>query len=71
MAFSAGLLTTWRRQVATAVASKGPKFVPTQIGAESGGGTAGKSECISLAQTRPFEIRTAGQGLRSGRDRGE
>nr|WP_283812033.1 transposase [Bradyrhizobium sp. cir1] len=53
---SRGLLTAWRRQVATAVSSKAPKFVPIQIGAESGGGTAGKSECISSAQTRPLEI---------------
>lgn len=53
-----GLLTVWRRQVAAAVAGKAPSFVPIQIGAESGGGTAGESERISSAQTRPLEIAT-------------
>jgi transposase len=50
-----GLLTVWRRQVAAAVAGKAPSFVPIQIGAESGGGTAGESERIS-AQMRSLEI---------------
>jgi transposase len=53
---SRGLLTVWRRQVASAVAGKAPNFVPIQIGAESGGGTAGGSERTSPAQTRPLEI---------------
>lgn len=53
---SRGLLTVWRRQVAAAVAGKAPNFVPIQIGAESGGGTAGESECISRVQTKPLEI---------------
>ena len=51
-----GLLTVWRRQVAAAVAGKAPSFVPIQIGAESGGGTADESERISSAQRRPLEI---------------
>nr|WP_244608725.1 IS66 family insertion sequence element accessory protein TnpB [Bradyrhizobium algeriense] len=46
----------WRRQVAAAVAGKPPNFVPIQIGAESGGGTAGESERISPVQTKPLEI---------------
>ena len=50
-----GLLTAWRRQVA-AVAGKAPSFVPIQIGAESGDGTADESKRISPAQTRPLEI---------------
>jgi transposase len=50
-----GLLTVWRHQVAAAVASEAPNFVPIQIGAESGG-TANQSERISSAQTRPLEI---------------
>ena len=49
---SRGLLTVWRRQVA-AVAGKAPNFVPIQIGAGSGGGTAGESERILPAQTTP------------------
>ncbi|UPJ94878.1 transposase [Bradyrhizobium sp. 172] len=49
---SRGLLTVWRRLVAAAVAG----FVPIQIGAGSGGGTAGESERISPAQTTPLEI---------------
>lgn len=53
---SRGLLTVWRRQVAAAVAGKAPNFVPIQIGAGSGGGTAGESERISPAQTTPLEI---------------
>ncbi|MCS3452279.1 MULTISPECIES: IS66-like element accessory protein TnpA [Bradyrhizobium] len=53
---SRGLLTVWRRQVAAAVAGKAQNFVPIQIGAESGGGTADESGCISSAQTRPLEI---------------
>ncbi|WP_063623798.1 transposase [Bradyrhizobium sp. WSM1743] len=53
---SRGLLTVWRRQVATAVAGKAPSFVPIQIGAESGGGAAGEAGCISSAQARPLEI---------------
>ena len=52
---SRGLLTVWRHQVAAAVAGKAPNFVPIQIGAGSGGRTAGESERISLAQT-PLEI---------------
>jgi transposase len=48
---SRGLLTVWRRQVAAAVAGKAPNFVPIQIGAGSGGGTAGESERILAAQT--------------------
>src|SRR6516165_3797999 len=44
-----GLLTVWRHQVAAAVASEAPNFVPIQIGAESGG-TANESECILSAQ---------------------
>ena len=51
-----GLLTVWRRQVASAVAGKAPSFVPIQIGAESGGGTAGESARISPALTTPLEI---------------
>ena len=50
-----GLLTVWRRQVA-AMAGKAPSFVPLQIGAESGGGTAGESERISPVQTKPLEV---------------
>ncbi len=42
-------------QVAAAVAGK-PSFLPIQIGAESGGGTAGESERISPAHTTPLEI---------------
>ncbi len=53
---SRGLLTAWRRQVAATMAGKAPSFVPIQIGAESGGGTAGESERISPAQTRASEI---------------
>jgi transposase len=50
-----GLLTLWRHQVA-AVGGKAPSFVPIQIGAESGGGTADGSERMSSAQTRSLEI---------------
>jgi transposase len=53
---SRGLLTVWRRQVAAAVAGNAPSFVPLQIGAESGGGTAGESERISPVQMKPLEI---------------
>jgi transposase len=53
---SRGLLAVWRRQVAAAVAGKAPNFVPIQIGGGSDGGTAGKSEHVSPAQTRPLEI---------------
>lgn len=53
---SRGLLTVWRRQVAAAVAGKAPNFVPIQIGAESGGETAGEPERISPLQTKPLEI---------------
>ncbi|WP_244941527.1 hypothetical protein [Bradyrhizobium yuanmingense] len=35
------------------MAGKAPNFVLIQIGAESGGGTAGKPERISTAQTTP------------------
>ena len=52
---SRGLLTVWRRQVAAAV-GKAPNFVPIQIGAESGSGTAGEPERISRLQTKPLEI---------------
>jgi len=41
---SRGLLTVWRRQVAAAVVGKAPNFLPIQIGAESGRGTAGEPE---------------------------
>ena len=51
-----GLLTVWRRQVAAAAAGKAPSFVPIQIGAESGGGTAGESARVSPALTTPLEI---------------
>ncbi len=51
-----GLLTVWRRQIAAAVAGKAPSFVPIQIGAESGGGTAGESERVLSAQTQSLEI---------------
>jgi transposase len=51
-----GLLTAWRRQVAAAVAGKAPNFVPIQIDAGSGGGTAGESERMSAVQTTPLEI---------------
>jgi transposase len=51
-----GLLTAWRRQIATAVAGKAPSFVPIQIGAESGGGTSGESERLSSAPMRSLEI---------------
>lgn len=51
---SRGLLTVWRRQVAAAVVGKTPNFVPIQIGAESGSGTAGEHERISRLQ--PLEI---------------
>jgi transposase len=47
-----GLLTVWRRQVAAAVATKGPSFVPMQIGAEGGRQSAGEPECVAYAQTR-------------------
>jgi transposase len=47
-----GLLTAWRRQIATAVVGR----VPIQIGAESGGGTSGESERLSLAPMRSLEI---------------
>jgi transposase len=50
-----GLLTVWRRQVA-AMAGKAPNFVPIQIGAGSGGETAGESERTSPAQTKALEI---------------
>ncbi|MGY4592802.1 transposase [Bradyrhizobium sp. GM22.5] len=53
---SRGLLTVWRRQVAAAVADKAQNFVPIQIGAESDGGRAGESECISPVQMKPLEI---------------
>jgi transposase len=53
-----GLLTVWRRQVAAAVTGKAASFVPIQIGAESGGGTAGASERIASAQARHLEITT-------------
>ena len=53
---SRGLLTVWRRQVAAAVAGKAQNFVPIQIGAESGGGTAGESARVSPAQMTPLEI---------------
>jgi len=53
---SRGLLTVWRRQVAAAVAGKAPSFIPIQIGAESSGRTAGDSERISPAKTKPLEI---------------
>ena len=53
---SRGLLTVWRRQVAAAVVGKASNFVPIQIGAESGSGTAGEPERISRLQTKPLEI---------------
>ncbi len=53
---SRGLLTVWRRQVAATVVGKAPNFVPIQIGAESGSGTAGEPERISRLQTKPLEI---------------
>jgi transposase len=53
---SRGLLTVWRHQVAAAVAGKAQNFVPIQIGAESDGGRAGESECISPVQMKPLEI---------------
>ena len=53
---SRGLLTVWRRQVAAAVAGKAQNFVPIQIGAESDGGRAGGSECISPVTMKPLEI---------------
>jgi transposase len=53
---SRGLLTVWRRQVAAAVAGKAPNFVPIQIGAESGSGTAGEHKRISWLQAKPLEI---------------
>ena len=53
---SRGLLTVWRRQVAAAVAGKAQNFVPIQIGAESDGGRAGASACISPVQMKPLEI---------------
>src|SRR5206468_13097139 len=49
------LHTVWRRKVAAGVAGNAPNIVPIQIGAGSGGGTAGESECVSPAQTRPLE----------------
>ncbi|MDF0585095.1 transposase [Bradyrhizobium yuanmingense] len=52
---SRGLLTVWRRQVG-AVAGKAQNFVQIQIGAESDGGRAGESECISPVQIKPVEI---------------
>ncbi|WP_275200912.1 transposase [Bradyrhizobium sp. CSA207] len=55
---SRGLLTVWRRQVAAAVAGKARNFVPIQIGAESDGGMAGESECISSVQMKSLEIAT-------------
>ena len=51
-----GLLTVRRRQIAAAEADKSPNFVAIQIGAGSGGKTAGESERISSAQTTPLEI---------------
>ncbi len=54
-----GLLTVWRRQVAAAVAAKGPSFVPIQIAAESGRGSAGGPGRVASAQTRPLEIAAA------------
>ncbi|MCP3475493.1 transposase [Bradyrhizobium sp. CCGUVB1N3] len=53
---SRGLLTVWRHQVAAAVAGKAPNFVLIQIGAGSGGETAGESEHASPAQTKAWEI---------------
>ncbi|MGY3582640.1 MULTISPECIES: IS66-like element accessory protein TnpA [Bradyrhizobium] len=53
---SRGLLTVWRRQVAAAMAGKAQNFVPIQIGAESDGGRAGESECISPGKMKPLEI---------------
>ncbi|WGR72834.1 MULTISPECIES: transposase [unclassified Bradyrhizobium] len=53
---SRGLLTVWRRQVAAAVVGKAPNFVPIQIDAESGSGTASEPERISRLQTKPLEI---------------
>ena len=53
---SRGLLTVWRHQVATAVGGKAPSFMPIQIGAESGGGTAGEFERMSPVQMKPLEI---------------
>jgi transposase len=55
---SRGLLTVWRRQVAGAIADKGPSFVPIRIGAERGGGMAGEPERDSPAPTRPLEVAT-------------
>jgi transposase len=54
-----GLLTVWRRQVAAAVAAKGPSFVPIQIATESGRQSADGPERIASAQTRPLEIAAA------------
>ena len=69
---SRGLLTVWRHQVAAAVAGKAPSFVPIQIGAESGGGTAGEPERVFVgADEAVGDRRAAGQGLRGDRDRGE
>lgn len=48
------LLTVWPQFAA--MAGKAPSFVPIQIAAESSGGTADESGCISSAQTRPLEI---------------
>jgi transposase len=45
-----------RHQVAAAVAGKAQNFAPIQIGAESDGGRAGESECISPVQMKPLEI---------------
>lgn len=53
---SRGLLTVWRRQVAAAVAGKAQNFVPIQIGAESDGGRASESGCISPVPMKPLEI---------------
>lgn len=38
------------------MAGKAPNFVPIQIGAESGGETAGETERASPAQTKAWEI---------------
>ena len=51
-----GLLTVWRRQVAAAIAAKGPSFVPIQIGADGGRQSGGEPERIASAQTAPLEI---------------
>jgi transposase len=51
-----GLLTVWRRQVAAAVASKAPSFVPIQIGVESSRESAGEPGRVASAPTSPLEI---------------